>query len=220
MTATIWINNGLIHWYIFGLLGHRQLTLLQTTSKLKLGIGMIHTIIFNCILHVSGFATDCPYDVWCRGLTSCLMHVAPPFGSRFINTSWAVGLTYWIVYFHFFCILTYAIIYVLIHHIMFMLYLYFLIILYFFKYFCTNIFHRRSLCTFYYTYIQQAYIYACLPFVILDLGLPHVEKNVIQRFVILRFISLLFAIAPICRTTFLWALPLNCRNRPDKLNAQ
>ena len=45
----------------------------------------------------------------------------------------------------FFCILTYAIIYVLIHHIIVWLYLYFL----FFKYSCTNIFHRRSLCTFY-----------------------------------------------------------------------
>ena len=26
---------------------------------------------------VSGFATDCPCDVWCRGLTTCLLHVAP-----------------------------------------------------------------------------------------------------------------------------------------------
>ena len=51
--------------------------------------------------------------------------------------------------FIFFCILTYAIIYVLIHHIIFWLYLYFLNILYFFKYSCTNIFHRRSLYTFY-----------------------------------------------------------------------
>ena len=51
---------------------------------------------------VSGFATDCPCDVWCRGLTTCLLHVGPPFGNRFLNTSWAVGLTYWIVYFHFF----------------------------------------------------------------------------------------------------------------------
>ena len=50
----------------------------------------------------------------------------------------------------FFCILTYAIIYVLIHHIIFRLYLYFLnIVLYFFKYSCTYIFHRRSLYTFY-----------------------------------------------------------------------
>ena len=51
---------------------------------------------------VSGFATDCPSDVWCRGLTTCLLHVGSPFGNRFLNTSWAVGLIYWIVYLHFF----------------------------------------------------------------------------------------------------------------------
>ena len=33
---------------------------------------------------VSGFATDCPCDVWCRGLTTCLLHVGPPFGNRFL----------------------------------------------------------------------------------------------------------------------------------------
>ena len=101
---------------------------------------------------VSGFATDCPCGVWCRGLTTCLLHVGPPFGNRFLNTSWAVGLTYWIVYlflYHHFYILKYAIIYVLIHHIIFWLYLYFLNILYFFNCSCINIFHRRSLCTFY-----------------------------------------------------------------------
>ena len=98
---------------------------------------------------VSGFATDCPCDVWCRGLNTCLLHVGPPFGNRFLNTSWAVGLTYWILYLIFFCILAYAIIYILIQHIIFWLYLYFLNILYFFKYSCTNIFHRRSLCNFY-----------------------------------------------------------------------
>ena len=51
---------------------------------------------------VSGFATNCPCDVWCRGLTTCLLHFGAPFGNRFLNTSWAVGLTYWIVYLHFF----------------------------------------------------------------------------------------------------------------------
>ena len=58
---------------------------------------------------VSGFATDWPCDVWCRELTTCLLHVGPPFGNRFLNTSWAVGLTYWIVYLHFFvfCICNY-----------------------------------------------------------------------------------------------------------------
>ena len=38
---------------------------------------------------VSGFATDCPCGVWCRGLTTCLLHVGPPFGNRILNT---VGL--------------------------------------------------------------------------------------------------------------------------------
>ena len=42
---------------------------------------------------VSGFATDCPCDIWCRGLTTCLLHVGPPFGNRILNNSWAVGLT-------------------------------------------------------------------------------------------------------------------------------
>ena len=42
---------------------------------------------------VSGFATDCPCGVWCRGLTTCLLHVGPPFENRILNNSWAVGLT-------------------------------------------------------------------------------------------------------------------------------
>ena len=42
---------------------------------------------------VSGFATDCPCVVWCCGLTTCLLHVGPPFGNQFLNNSWAVGLT-------------------------------------------------------------------------------------------------------------------------------
>ena len=67
---------------------------------------------------VSGFATDFPCGVWCRGLNTCLLHVGPPFGNRLLNISWAVGLTEWIEYLHF-CILTYAIMYVLIHHIIF-----------------------------------------------------------------------------------------------------
>ena len=42
---------------------------------------------------VSGFATDFPCGVWCRGLTTCLLHVGPPFANRILNKSWAVGLT-------------------------------------------------------------------------------------------------------------------------------
>ena len=99
---------------------------------------------------VSGFATDCPCDVWCRGLTTCLLHVGPSFGNRFLNTSWAVGLTYWVVYLHFlyFDICDYICFDTSYH---FWLCLYFWNILYCFKYSCTNIFHRRILCTFYWT---------------------------------------------------------------------
>ena len=71
---------------------------------------------------VSGFATDCPCGVWCRALTTCLLHVGPPFGNRILNNSWAVGLTTWIIYL-IFCVLTYAIIYVLKHQIIFRFYL-------------------------------------------------------------------------------------------------
>ena len=90
---------------------------------------------------VSGFATDCSCDV-------CLLHVGSPFGNRFLNTSWAVGLAYWIVYLHFF-VFWHMQLYMSWYIIYFWLYLYFLNILYFFKYSCINIFHRRSLCTFY-----------------------------------------------------------------------
>ena len=48
---------------------------------------------------VSGFSTDCPCDVWCHGISTCLLHVSSPFENR--NTRWAVGLTYCIVYIHF-----------------------------------------------------------------------------------------------------------------------
>ena len=71
---------------------------------------------------VSGFATDCPGGVWCRGLTTCLLHVGPPFGNRILNNSWAVDLTWWIIN-PIFCVLTYAIIYVWIHQIIFRFYL-------------------------------------------------------------------------------------------------
>ena len=42
---------------------------------------------------VSGFATDCSRGVWCRELTTCLLHVGPPFENRFLNNSWAVVVT-------------------------------------------------------------------------------------------------------------------------------
>ena len=96
---------------------------------------------------VSGFATDYPCGVWCHGLTTCLLHVGPPVGNRILNNSWAVGLTWWIMN-RIFCVLTYAIKY-LFWYIRSFFGFTFLNILYFFKYSCTNIFHRRSLYTFY-----------------------------------------------------------------------
>ena len=96
---------------------------------------------------VSGFATDCPCGVWCRGLTTCLLHVGPPFGNRILNNCWAVGLTKWMIYLNFF---------VFWHMQLYMSWYIrsffgftFLNILYFLEYSCTNIFHRRSLYTFY-----------------------------------------------------------------------
>ena len=72
---------------------------------------------------VSGFATDCPCGVWCRGLTTCLLHVGPSFGNQMLNNSWAVGFDIMDNISYFFCVLTYAIIYVLIHQIIFWFYL-------------------------------------------------------------------------------------------------
>ena len=42
---------------------------------------------------VSGFETDCPCGVWCRGLTTCLLYVDALFENRLLNNCWAVGLT-------------------------------------------------------------------------------------------------------------------------------
>ena len=100
---------------------------------------------------VSGFATDCPCDVW---LNTCLLHVGPPFGNRILNNSWAVGLIKWIIYLNLF---------VFWHMQLYMSWYIrsffgftFLSILYFFMYSCTNIFHRRSLFTFYIDFVWTA----------------------------------------------------------------
>ena len=44
-------------------------------------------------LCVNSFTADCPCGVWCRRLTTCVLHVGPPFGNRLLSNSWAVGLT-------------------------------------------------------------------------------------------------------------------------------
>ena len=40
-----------------------------------------------------GFATDCPFGVWCRGLTTCLLYVGPLFENLIQNYSRFVSLT-------------------------------------------------------------------------------------------------------------------------------
>ena len=47
---------------------------------------------------VSGFATDCPCGVWCRGLTTCLLHVVPPFGNRILNNSWMDNIYFFVCF--------------------------------------------------------------------------------------------------------------------------
>ena len=78
---------------------------------------------------VSGFATDCPCDIW------WINHLPPACWSTFWKSIFKhqLGCRFDILdsIYSLFCILTYAIIYVLIHHIIFWLYLYFLNILYF-----------------------------------------------------------------------------------------
>ena len=69
---------------------------------------------------VSSFACG----VWCSGLTTCLLYVGPLFGNRLLNNNWAVGMTRWTVNLHYFIgISTYVIVYVLMHPMLFWLYI-------------------------------------------------------------------------------------------------
>ena len=95
---------------------------------------------------VSGFATDCPCDVWCRELPLAPCMLVPLFEKTILNTSWTEGLTYWIVYLIFFYICNYICLDTSYHILALPLLLKYSL---FFKYPCTNIFHRRSLCTLY-----------------------------------------------------------------------
>ena len=90
---------------------------------------------------VSGFATDCPCGVLCRGLTTCSLY-APLIENRLSNNSYAVNLI--------FCILTLCnCICLNISYDYLALSLHFTnSVLYFFKYSCTNSFYRCSLYTF------------------------------------------------------------------------
>ena len=108
-------NNGMrcMSLYSYGNIGHIYVTSRYSTRIFYRG--------------VSDFATDCPCGVWCRGSTTCLLYVGPLFGNRLLNNSWAVGLIQWTVNLHYVIgILTYVIVYVLIHHTIFWLYLYIL----------------------------------------------------------------------------------------------
>ena len=42
---------------------------------------------------VTGFATDCPRGVWCRGFTPCFLYVGPLFGNQGWNDSRFVSVT-------------------------------------------------------------------------------------------------------------------------------
>ena len=133
----------------------RMFLSLDLLSEYRIQHGAIGPLYVTCSYSswifgrgVSGFATDCPCDVWCRGLTTCLLHVGPPFGNRVLNTSWAVCSTYWIVYLHFF-VFWHMQLYMSWYIISFLALSLLLKYSLFFKYSCTNIFHRRSLCTFY-----------------------------------------------------------------------
>ena len=108
---------------------------------------------------VSGLATDCPCRVWCRGLTTCLLHIGPPFGNRILNNSWAVGLTKW----------TMNLIFFVFWHMQLYMSWYirsffgftFLNILYFSSTLVLTSFYRRSLYTFYCIILTEICIAIC-----------------------------------------------------------
>ena len=87
---------------------------------------------------VSGFATDCPCGVWCRGLTTCLLHVGPPFGNRILKQQLGCRFdimdneSYFFVFWHMQLYMSW--------YIRSFFGFTFLNIHYFFKYSCTNIF--------------------------------------------------------------------------------
>ena len=73
--------------------------------KINTGISYIYARIFY--RGVPGFAIDCPCGVWCRGLTTCLLYVAPLFGNLAWNDCRFVSLTYWRTTFSLFSIMFY-----------------------------------------------------------------------------------------------------------------
>ena len=49
------------------------------SEQIAIGLGYVTFVYSTWILYggVPGFTTDCPYDVWHCGLTTCLQHVNP-----------------------------------------------------------------------------------------------------------------------------------------------
>ena len=90
-----------------------------------------------------------------RRLVLWINHLPPVCWSTFwksiLNNSWAVGLIQWTVNLHYLIrIFTFVIVYVLIRHTIFgFIFTYSIVFFIIIKYSCTNIFHRRSLYTFY-----------------------------------------------------------------------
>ena len=141
---------------------------LPRTSFQNIGFNMVPSYVTSSYSNwifcrgVSDFATDFPCGVWCRGLTTCLLHVGPPFGNRLLNNSWAEGLT-WRVYLHFFYFDICNCIYLNTSYHFSALSLLLEYCSLFFKYSCTNIFHRRSLYIFYtWKRICIIQIYLCI----------------------------------------------------------
>ena len=91
-------------YYVFGVLHRsppRMFLPLHLLSELRIQHGAIWSlyVTFSYLIWifcrgVSGFATDCPCGVWCRGLTTCVLHAGPPFGNRLLNNSWPLGFMF------------------------------------------------------------------------------------------------------------------------------
>ena len=104
---------------------------------------------------VSVFVIGCPCGAWCRGSPTCLLFVGPHFGNQVWSTFWKSNfkqqlgcrfdimnnISYFFVFWHMQLYMSW--------YIRSFFGFTFLNIIYFFKYSCTNIVHRRSLYTFY-----------------------------------------------------------------------
>ena len=74
------------------------------TFSLNIGLNMLPSRLFKVMFRFSTrilyrrvpvFATDCPYSVWCPGLTTCLLYADPLFGNLVQNDSGLLSFTEW-----------------------------------------------------------------------------------------------------------------------------